>query len=155
MMPGDGSLEGVEGILHYPYGLLVALPTTCVRHVLVRGPQSKRPVPQGAVLGRREVFHIPFADVESPQPFLDFVLCPRRDLARQRRLRCPAPAPAACVWSEDLSVYKLPIYSNQLVCLNYCALSCVCGLFLLCQILSCCKHSTRRNQKQFKWITSF
>ena len=92
MMPGDGSLEGVEGILHYPYGLLVAPSTTCVRHVLVRGPHSKRPVPQGAVLGRREVFHIPFVDVESPQPFLDIVLCPR-----QRRLRCLAPAPRAAV----------------------------------------------------------
>jgi hypothetical protein len=111
MMPGDGSLEGVEGILHYPYGLLVAPPTTCVRHVLVRGPHSKRPVPQGAVLGRREVFHIPFVDVESPQPFLDIVLCPR-----QRRLRCLAPAPraAVCVWrsvsvqaSESISIIRI------------------------------------------------
>jgi hypothetical protein len=132
MMPGDGSLEGVEGILHYPYGLLVAPPTTCVRDVLARGPNSKRPVPQGAVLGRREVFHIPFVDVESPQPVLDFVLCPRRDLARKRRLRCPAPAPAVCVCvCGDLSVYKLLNYSNQLGCLKYVLLrSCVYGLFL-------------------------
>ena len=87
------SLEGLEGILNHPQGLLSAFPAKRVGNVLGRRFHGKHPVPQRAVRAG-QVVQILVVDVESSQPILDVELRPGRDWD-MARLRIVAAAAAA------------------------------------------------------------